>query len=151
MWYPRYYHYLQGIERSRRSKSQAWQMRHRDATHPLIMRYARELLTRTQHIYARMYARVQSLVSKGTVATAPKVTIRARFFSPESSRSSLSVAASRRRNDRTWPMRRGDIREDYEGAINPSLNMTAERQSAAAAGTRYFVVVLLSIQNSNNY
>lgn len=85
---------------------------YRNTVHPLV-HCVRKFLKCAWCAHTRIHvptrARVHSLVFEWTVAAAPKVTIRARFFSPKSPRP-LSVADSRRRNDRTWPMRKDGVR-----------------------------------------
>lgn len=105
--------------------------------------YAREFSTRSR-TYARTHARVHPLAFKRTSkrmngsATAPKVTIRTRFFSAESPRSSPSAAVSCRRNDRTWPMRKDDVRDGKDRVRK--LSIRAER-SGTSCPDRWFLLV----------
>lgn len=120
----------------------------------LVVHYVRGLLKHIRyHAHAHPRALVHSLVFEGTVAAAPKVMIRARFFSPKSPRSSpSSVAVSRRRNDCTWPMRKDDVRGPRESrrsdrsASRRELSNTRNARQATIPAAAYFFIVSFIIE-----
>lgn len=114
-----------------------------------LARYAREWTLKFEarartHAAHAMRAHAHLALVR-TVATAPKVTIRASFFSPESPRPSRSVAVSRRRNDRTWPMRKdgapdGKIAKKRSIRVEPPRGARRTRCSSGGSGSKRVIL-----------